>query len=199
MTPVFKQSYAKISKLRKIDKYTDEKGFVAFTVGTFTSFTDATRMKEQLIREGMKGALVVGFDKTTGKIMKALPPIPEKKFEPTTESPQKESNLQVESPSKPTAIEGILFKVQIGSFRNDLQPTAFRKARTRIGKQVKIDRVTDSKNNVIYFVGEYSTYQEATKQKDRMVSEGIRDAFVAAFQNGKRIKINEAIKLAGGK
>jgi hypothetical protein len=32
-----------------------------------------------------------------------------------------------------------------------------------------------------------------------MVSEGFKDAFLAAFLDGARIKVNEAIKLAGGK
>lgn len=64
---------------------------------------------------------------------------------------------------------------------------------------MKIDRYTDSRNNFIYTVGSLQNYQEACNLKDQMVSEGIKDAFVAAFLNGERIKVNEAIKIAGGK
>ncbi len=198
MTSSFKQAYAKISKLRKIDIITGDKKFVVYTVGNFSNESDASKMKDQLIREGMKGAIVVTFDKLTGKPFKkvqvsTIPKNTELIAVPKTEV------ISVEKSANSGEVENLIFKVQIGSFKNDLRSTAFRKAYIKISKLMKIDRYTDSRNNFIYTVGSLKIYKEACNLKDQMVSEGIKDAFVAAFLNGERIKVNEAIKIASGK
>lgn len=197
LTSTFRTSFAKVSKLRKIDKYTDEKKFVVYTVGNFSNPADAAKMKEQLIREGMKSSVVVTYDKATGKPYKpgAQPPM---KKNPEVAGAAKSADPAAENQVKNAAVTDLLFKVQIGSFRNDLQSTVFRKAKAKISKLMTVDRYTDSRNNVIYTVGAFTTYKEATKLKDQMVTEGIKDAFVAAFLKGARIKTSEAIKLAGG-
>ncbi len=198
MTSSFKQAYTKISKLRKIDKFDNEKKYVFYTVGNFSNESDASKMKDQLIREGMKNAIVVPFDKTTGKPYKKEP-VSAKIKDANTIEVIKSDAISVEKSTPGGEVENIAFKVQIGSFKNDLRSTAFRKAYIKISKLMKIDRYTDSRNNFIYTVGSLTNYKEACNLKDQMASEGIKDAFVAAFQNGERIKVNEAIKIAGGK
>ncbi len=198
MTSAFKLSYAKISKLRKVDKQTDDKKYVIYTVGSFTRLADATKMKEQLIREGMKGSVVVTYDKTTGKPAKAVPVAAAKK-EPEPKASPKSLTPQAGTSAQSTPVENLVFKVQIGSFNNDLQSTVFRKSHARISKLMKIDKYTDAKNNVIYTVGAFTIYKDASKMKDQMVQEGFKDAYVAAFHNGVRVKIADAMKLAGEK
>ncbi len=61
VTPAFKTLYNKLSKLRKIDEFTDPKKYKVFTVGEFTSYDDATTLKNQLKIEGAKGAFVVAY------------------------------------------------------------------------------------------------------------------------------------------
>ena len=198
MTPAFKKLYAKVSKLRRIDKYTDEKKNVVYTIGSFTNQADAARMKDQLALEGMKNAVVVPFDKGTGKTAKAKSAAPVTK-ENDHAAEVKTVVASAETQKKGIPVENLVFKVQIGSFKNDMRPTTFRRAYARISKQMKVDKYTDSKNNVVYNVGSFATYTDASKMKDQMVQEGLKDAYVAAFQNGARIKVAEAIKLAGGK
>jgi len=50
-----------LSKFRKIDKYTDEKHNEIYTIGNFTTYKDATALKNQLIIEGFKGAFLAAF------------------------------------------------------------------------------------------------------------------------------------------
>jgi tetratricopeptide (TPR) repeat protein len=57
----FKTLYNKLSKLRKIDEYTDEKGNKIFTIGNFDNYSDANTLKNQLRLEGVKGPFVVAF------------------------------------------------------------------------------------------------------------------------------------------
>lgn len=61
LTPAFKARYAKLSKFRKIDKYTDEKKYEIYTIGNFSVYKDATLLKNQLIMEGVKGAFLAAF------------------------------------------------------------------------------------------------------------------------------------------
>ena len=199
MSSAFKQSYAKISKLRKIDKFTDEKKYAIYTIGSFTNPTDASRMKDQLVREGMKASIVATFDKETGRPVKQEKQAATVKKDIASVVTSKTVEPPVEKPalSAPAGIP--VFKVQIGSFKNDLMSTSFRKAKAKISKQITVDRYTDSKNNVIYTAGTLTVYAEAVKLREEMVTEGIKDAFIAAYLDGTRIKVNEAIKLAGGK
>ena len=208
LSPSFKQSYAKIGKLRKIDQQTDEKKTVTYTVGNFTQLADAAKMKDQLIREGMKGSVVVTYDKSTGKPFKpqkAAPvaakpqPVVAVKKDPEPATVSKTTVPPVETIASGIPVENLVFKVQIGSFKNDLRSTAFRKSYARISKQMKVDKHTDAKNNVVYTVGSYPTYADASRMREQLVKEGLKDAYVAAFQNGTRIKVAEAIRLAGGK
>lgn len=61
VTPVFKSLYNKLSKLRKIDEYTDSRKYKIFTVGNFVNYNDANTLKNQLKLEGVKGAFVVAY------------------------------------------------------------------------------------------------------------------------------------------
>ena len=52
---------AKLSKFRKIEKYTDSKKNEIYTVGNFTDYKDASLLKNQLILEGAKGAFLASY------------------------------------------------------------------------------------------------------------------------------------------
>ena len=61
ITPTFKTLYTRLSKLRKIDDYTDAKKFKIYTIGNFVNYADATTLKNQLKLEGVKGAFVIAY------------------------------------------------------------------------------------------------------------------------------------------
>ena len=47
----------------------------------------------------------------------------------------------------------------------------------------------------IYSVGKFKDYASAEKVKSEVQAQGITDAFVAPYNNGKRISLEEARKL----
>lgn len=53
--------YDKLSKFRKIDHYTDDKGIVVYTVGKLSDYHDAVNLKKQLRQEGASDAFVVAY------------------------------------------------------------------------------------------------------------------------------------------
>lgn len=60
--PAYRQRlYNKLSLIRKIDNYTDEKGVVVYTTGNLTNFEDAEKMRNQVRQEGIEDAVVVPY------------------------------------------------------------------------------------------------------------------------------------------
>lgn len=60
--PSYRKSlFKKLSYIRKIDNYTDEKGVVVYTTGNLTNYDDALKMQEQVRQEGVKDAFIVPY------------------------------------------------------------------------------------------------------------------------------------------
>lgn len=91
---------------------------------------------------------------------------------------------------------GIVFKVQIGAFNQEV-PLEIANKFLKISKK-GIKNYKDEKGLTIYTVGNYSTYAEADKSRQEVATEGaLPDAFVVAYSDGKKISVEEAQKLSG--
>lgn len=87
--------------------------------------------------------------------------------------------------------EGLIFKVQIGAFRNPIPQNLFQGMSPITGE-------TTAKGFIRYTVGVFEKFTSADKVKNRIINLGYKDAFIVAFLNGKRIPINDAYAMAGG-
>ncbi len=86
--------------------------------------------------------------------------------------------------------EGLVFKVQIGAFRNPIPQDHFRGFAPIMAE--------DAGNGITrYTAGLFKTFNMANEAKVAIRSIGYNDAFVVAFYNGKRISINEARAMLG--
>ena len=90
-------------------------------------------------------------------------------------------------PLNPKIPKGLIFKVQVGAFRNPIPQDLFQGFAPISAEKVR-DDITR------YRVGYFKTYQAANKAKNQIrgLSSSYRDAFVVAINNGKRIKLSEA-------
>lgn len=88
----------------------------------------------------------------------------------------------------------ILFKIQIGKYNTDL-PESTKKLFKKISVLRKIDQYTDEKGFVVYTIGELTNLKDAVKLQDQIRQESVKDAFVIAIKDGKRIPLNEAVEL----
>jgi len=84
----------------------------------------------------------------------------------------------------------LVFTVQIGVFKKQPEPSYFR------GLSPVFDEKTPY-GFIRYFTGSFASIEKATAEKNKIVRLGIKDAFVTAYYNGKRISLTEASKLAG--
>ena len=92
---------------------------------------------------------------------------------------------------------GIVFKVQIGAFNEEV-PLETANKFLKISKK-GIKNYKDEKGTTIYTVGNYATYEEADRSRQEVASEGLPDAFIVAYSDGKKISVEEAQKLTGKK
>ena len=101
---------------------------------------------------------------------------------------------QVVEENQNATTNNIVFKVQIGSFLNGKQTPAFKSKYNKLSKFRKIDHYKDSKNYVVYTIGNFTDYKDATLLKNQLILEGAKGAFLAAFKNGVRVPVNSVVK-----
>lgn len=101
--------------------------------------------------------------------------------------------------AKTRTVENLVFKVQIGSFKNGVLTPTFKNAYLKISKLRKVDKFTDPKKYVVYTVGSFTRYEDATRLKEQLILEGMKGSFVVSYHKGIKIPVTEALKLANGK
>lgn len=63
LPPYVDKLFKKLSYIRKIDNYTDEKGVVVYTTGNLKNLEDAVKLRDQVRQEGVEDAFVVPYFK----------------------------------------------------------------------------------------------------------------------------------------
>lgn len=85
-------------------------------------------------------------------------------------------------PIDPPMPEGLVYKVQIGAFRNSIPQDLFKGI-------MPITAETTPQGLKRYTAGLFQNLTTATKAKNQVNNLGYRDAFIVAFLNGKRVSI----------
>ena len=91
-------------------------------------------------------------------------------------------------PVNPKLPDGLIYKVQVGAFRNPIPQDLFKGFAPISAEKVR-DDITR------YRVGYFTSYDVANTAKNQVRGLGYRDAFVVAINNGNRIKLSEARSL----
>lgn len=85
--------------------------------------------------------------------------------------------------------DGLVFKVQIGAFKNALPNNTFK------GLSPVVAQTTPN-GYIRYMAGNFEKYESANAVKNDLKNLGYSDAFVVAYYNGKRINLNEGVAKA---
>jgi len=94
-------------------------------------------------------------------------------------------------PVNPIVPSGLLYKVQIGAFRNPIPQNLFKGINPIMGEKTNLGFIR-------YSAGLFKAFQSANNAKTVIREIGYRDAFVVAFYNGARITIKQAKNIAAG-
>ncbi len=154
--------------------------------------------------ESVKGAEVSKNDKLKdgGNVVKA---VEETKKNPETVFPQKTTyekkkkstdvdslnfkNDKTISSVKDNEKADIVFKVQLGSsVKQDISNKNYKRL-----KDVKSEKLDNGM--FYYYYGQTKDFKEIVEKQSEARKKGFKEAFVVAFNNGKRIAINEALSL----
>lgn len=91
------------------------------------------------------------------------------------------------SASSSVAPSGVVFKVQIGAFKNkDLQKY--------LDNHKNFSGDVDSDGTRKYTLGEFADYWEADRFKKYLREMGVKDAWIVSYRNGERIPIKDALE-----
>jgi hypothetical protein len=108
--------------------------------------------------------------------------------------PEISTTTPVVQPAAVVIDNGLVYKVQIGAFRDEV-PLSIANQFLKIAKK-GIRNTKDENGLTIYTVGGYATYVQANEARTQVISEsGITDAFVVAYLDGKKISMEEARNL----
>ena len=105
---------------------------------------------------------------------------------------QNQKSVIAENPPEPKG--DIVFKVQIGAFPNGKLTPAFKSRYEKLSKFRTIDKYTNAKKYVVYTIGNFTDYNDASLLKNQLILEGAKGAFLAAFKNGVRVPVTSVVK-----
>lgn len=158
-------------------------GLYRYTTGKYKTFEEANARKAEINAAGIKDAFVTAYrggqrisvaDAQNGTVT----------ITTNTGNPLTVTNT-------PSAA-GIVFKVQIGAYRNEVPvetTTLFFKL------PAKVEYYKDADGVTIFTVGEFTNPDDARKLKDQVIASGLKDAFMVAYQSKEKIAVDKALQL----
>lgn len=194
----------------------NKKGLYRYTSGIFDNIREASAAKDVIVKIGVTDAFVSAYingkripmeeaativsqqGKAAFANMQGMNMQP-KVIPMSNEKAKNENNTEVTPSSNKVAPAGntpanIVYKVQLGAFRNQVPVEVMNKYLSIAEKGISNQKNGDL---TIYTVGNFKSLQEAESVKADVVAKGITDAFIAVFNNGSKISIEEAKRLEG--
>lgn len=181
----------KIFNLNPLYTEQTESGFIRLTTGVFNDYESARNEKNKIVQLGIEDAFVVSYMNgkrlSTDEANKIL----------TQGNVKKASEASVrlpESSSIATTSKNIIFKIQVGAYEKQV-PTNVVSSLLKIASMKDFEQKVNDKGVTIYTVGKFEKYEDAQQMKNVVVNDGVKDAFVTAYQDGKVIPVEEALKI----
>lgn len=134
-----------------------------YTAGMYNTL-DSAKARSKQLNEGGFNTEVVEFD---GKKFKNVP------------GTKSEATQQVVKTNK------VVFRVQLGAFKNKVSDAAFRG-----------EHVVEFKGNdglMRYATGSFDNYKSCAEHKIKMKEKGFSDAFITAYKDGEKVSVTELV------
>lgn len=94
----------------------------------------------------------------------------------------------------PEPVDEILYKIQIGAYRNT-PPPYIQSLYKKLSVLRRIDQYKDENGVTVYTVGELKKYEDARQMLKQIKLEGVNNASIVAYKNKVRIPVEEAKKI----
>lgn len=189
---------------------TTPKGFIRYTAGIFTKYSNADKVKNKIVAMGYKDAFVVAFlngkripineayalaEGTPSTVLQVNAAT--NKQQPTNTTVQNTTPVAVtttttqDNPNEiikskeVSDIGGLFYTVQVGVFSQPVPAS-------RLYSMSPLFNEKTANGSIRYYTGIYKSVSRANEAKEIVVDIGVKDAFVTAYYNGKRISVAEA-------
>jgi len=139
--------------------YDMRRGLAVHKVGTFMTRQDADRARAAIVQRGYPEAFV---RRVSGSSASVSPPV-------TT---------------SPSTSSGLVYKVQLGAFRNP-NSAGFNPNLRNYGS---IQQIRRNDGITVFLLGDYYSMSEAVAAKENARSLGVSQAFVVKYRNGKKVR-----------
>ena len=107
-------------------------------------------------------------------------------------------NRTTASETDDTTEDELIYKIQLGAYSRGL-PAYVKRLFDKLSYIRKIENYTDENGIVVYTTGNLTNYDDAVKMQEQVRQEGVEDAYVVPYFNGKRITLSEAKEIANNK
>ena len=174
-------------------------GFIRYSTGFFSSYTEAIQARNEIRQMGYGDAFIIAYKNRERVRYSDL------MTEAERASSTGETNITAAAPvvdvtyySDPLAVsakliettQGVFFTVQIGVYAKPTRNTVL-----NTYSDLHVEKLANGQ--IRYTSGKFQTIADVNKQRDFVRANGIPDAFIAAYKNGKRISVPDAKKELG--
>ncbi len=172
-----------------------------FTFGRFKNYNQAVSAKKYAVNAGIKDAFIVTYRKGTS-VNQAEPEsdissLSNSISESVKSNPVHANNASTVDPNSEieevvTSNGQVYYKVQIGAYRTNIPYNLVESYVSIMDKG--ITHKTDDRGLHIFYAGNCKSFKEATVLLQEVLSKGVKDAFVVALKDGKRIPLTDEMK-----
>jgi hypothetical protein len=106
-------------------------------------------------------------------------------------SPLLVEDAPVQKPAQEPKNTGVTYKIQLGAYSKGI-PNSMKPVFKKITMIRKVETYADEKGVVVYTTGNLTRYEDAQIMLTQVKQEGVKDATIAAYLNGKRITLEQA-------
>ena len=173
-----------------LQTFNTSNGYIRYSTGVYRDINEANERRDEVRAKGVTDAYVVTYK--NGQRIKVN--------EATSSSSSGANSNSMESANSTSnnnqnevSSTGVIFKVQIAAFRKqiDIANNATLSQLSSFG----IEYTATASGLLLYTAGSFTTKSDADELRTQIVSLGISDAFIVAFNNGKKISVRSAIAL----
>lgn len=165
---------------------------IRYMTGVFRSVSEAEKALFEVNRQGFTDAFIVAFNDG-----RKMPVNRARQIERTRESegtgnfPLTGGSPDVEKADPQGPVD---FKVQLGVYREIVQPSVYRNWQNLAGNK-DVEQLRNNNGLYVYSIGNFNTFEDAAVMQNSLRKQGISDAFVVPYKGGVRITMEEATEL----
>lgn len=152
---------------------------VKYMQGTFATYEKAVEAKSEIVKKGFDAAFVSAYHNGVSVSVSNA-----KKMQAGGETKKTE----------PKAVK-VYYTVQIGAYASALTPDVQQKFDAISKTHTIVSRKDTDTGLTVYSVGNFTNYNDATAEKNKLKAAGYTDVFLQAYKDEQKITIKEAVEL----